>query len=111
EIDRVLLIEHGEGVMRQGDAAHCKKRRTYQECLYMGSHSISPVGLLIDVVPEAWLSAKARQTSAHHYACKSNALYSRCARPAAGKADCRVEMGLRHVPFLAVVEHMYITKA
>src|SRR6266436_4586884 len=30
EIDRMLLIEHGEGMMRQCNAAHRNKRRTYQ---------------------------------------------------------------------------------
>jgi hypothetical protein len=39
----MFLIEHGEGVMRHGNAAHRKKRCTYQESLHMGFHLFPPL--------------------------------------------------------------------
>jgi hypothetical protein len=39
----MFLIEHGEGVMRQCNAAHRSKRCTYQKCLYMGFHLFPPL--------------------------------------------------------------------
>src|ERR1700720_4620045 len=43
EIDWMFLIEHGEGMMRQRNAAHRNKRCTYQNCFHMGFHLFPPL--------------------------------------------------------------------